>query len=138
MIAVVFATISLVACGGGGGGDSAAGQITYFQQGGLTWSSLTAEKHGYQVVDGFKGTPEYICTGATSVNGGPETPDNFNKTAGWRLPSHLELLNLYKEIPKPVGWALDRVWSSEINAIDFSTGVTYYGNGSRAYVTCVK
>ena len=80
ILALTLSTAFLAACGGGGD-DNPAGQITYFQQGGLTWSSLTPEKHGYLQMDGFTGTPEYICTGTTSVNGGPETPNNFNKTA---------------------------------------------------------
>ena len=148
LMAVAVAGI-LAGCGGGGGGDtggtggsSEAASITYFQQGGLTWSSTSAKTYidvplGSSLpLDQSAG---FYCNG--KVDG---VLKNFNKEDGWRLPTLVELQALYAAMPKPPGFVSGRVWatgSTSMFAVDFATGNTVAaGNTSSSsfYVTCVK
>lgn len=149
----VIALVAISGCGGGsgdgggtGGGTSSppisASQITYFEQGGLTWSSTSAATY-IDVPLGsslpLNPSARYYCSG--KVNG---VVDNFNKQEGWRLPTLVELQALYSAMPKPPGFASGRVWASGSTgmfAVDFATGNTVIaGNtdASKYYVTCVK
>lgn len=130
-------TIAATLAGCGGGGTDNASTYTYFQQGGLTWSSTSAQQictdefNQFGTNCSFDQSANFFCSG--SVNGAPA---NFNKTAGWRLPTVLELQNLYKAMPKPPGWVIGRIWNSGGSGTDFSNGNGF--SGGLAYVTCVK
>jgi hypothetical protein len=132
------------ACGGGGDSGSASNQTpaasyTYFQQGGLTWSSTSAQTYRYVPLGSsipLDQSNGYFCNGST--NG---VIDNFNKQTGWRLPTQIELQNLYKEMPRPPGFVIGRVWMDNNGAIDFATGGIVIGGNtdeSKFYVTCVR
>lgn len=142
---------ALTGCGGGtdsgtSGGNSnppvSTSPVTYFQQGGLTWSSTSASTYiDVPLGSSLPLNPSagYYCSG--KVNG---VIDNFNKEEGWRLPTLTELQSLYTAMPKPPGFANGRVWaagSTGMFAVDFATGNTVIaGNtaASKYYVTCVK
>jgi hypothetical protein len=149
-ITFIVPLLILAGCGGGGDGDgggsssgssegTSTASYTYFSQGGLTWSSpTTTEYYSSGPNAQFSNSASYICSGAISTNGGPTTPDNFNKSAGWRLPTQEELQNLYNEMPKPSGWIIAKIWSDNTTGIDFLNGSFFVGNGHQAHVACVK
>jgi hypothetical protein len=134
----------LLGCGGGGSQSSA---LTYFSQGGLFWSgTLPSSLPGNLyytdgVANSFTETPNYQCTGQQGVNGGPVLPNNFNKEAGWRMPTIGELKSLYLENPKPSNWSLGLVWARGTDSymrLDFNTGAIVSGNGGTGLAVCVK
>ncbi len=141
-VALSLILTSLTSCGGGGGNPGengkrsvvtlGASEATYFQQGGLTWSSTSSKRYADTPTATEPKDNDYYCNGRLDGN-----LDNFNKQAGWRLPTLAELRRLYQEKPKPEGFVLDGVWSSGGSAIDFATGNTIAFPGD-AYVTCVK
>lgn len=145
-LAISAMAAMLVACGGGGGGGGSDGgtssaTYTYLIQGGLKWSSTIEKQYGF---DGgkvqFKESASYICSGESGPTAGPSLPDNFNKEAGWSLPTAAQLASFYKEIPKPSGWVLGDTWDSSGNTLNFLDGRTTIrlGGPGPAHVTCVK
>lgn len=140
LFGVVLAAI-LAGCGGGGDSSPSApaAQPTYFQQGGLTWSSTSNQTYYYVPLGSLMDLSQsngYYCNGST--NG---VLNNFNKEPGWRLPTFSELQKLYKEMPKPPGWTIGPVWASGNSAINFADGGIIIGGNTEASkyrVACVK
>ena len=79
-------------------------------------------------------------------------PTNFNKQAGWRLPTYAEIQSLRADLQNPAGWPNVNLWVEGLNKnrylfdvevytrhFNLVTGlVSYPASTEKANVTCVK
>lgn len=144
LFAAMLATSTIAACGGGGGGggsDTPIQNFTYFEQDGLTWSSTSQSQlrlnpsmlSGEPASVPFNQDANYYCSGSKN-----NSPDNFNKSAGWRLPTYEELTALKTVNPKPTNWILGYIWTDIGVSVNFSDSEKLRKIDDPAYVVCVK